>query len=335
MKKIMAWLMSLALLLAGISAFAEGGEPSFEQLSRLDWEFSSGAGGWSTELQIAADGSFSGNYHDSEMGETGDKYPNGSVYVSAFTGQMSLGEKLDEHSWRIRVDKLALNEETGKETIEDGIRYVTSDAHGIQEGDEMTLYLPGTPVDSFTEDMRMWAHLMDEQTAPSKLENWFLYSAKNEAGFVGTPREQTTTLANPWTDLTAEQLKQTSGLSFGVPEGAQNVIYRWLDSDGLAEMQFTLDGDEYCARMQRAELSPGELMNIAGMYFNWENEENIDVDGCYGTLGQAQTGSTDFVELCQWYDANTGLMHSLSVYTTDLDGLDLTAVAQMVNKPAK
>ena len=52
----------------------------------------------------------------------------------------------------------------------------------------------------------------------------------------------------------------------------------------------------------------------------------------YLTIGQAQTGSEDYVELCQWYDADQGLQYSLSVYTTDVDGLDLAAVAEQVYK---
>ena len=41
--------------------------------------FSSGAGGWSTELKVADDGTFTGAYHDSEMELTGENYPNGTV----------------------------------------------------------------------------------------------------------------------------------------------------------------------------------------------------------------------------------------------------------------
>jgi hypothetical protein len=138
-------------------------------------------------------------------------------------------------------------------------------------------------------------------------------------------------LANPWTEMTEEDLKQTAGVPFEMPEGAENAVYRWLESDGLAEMQFTMDGDEYCARAQSAELKESELMNISGMYFQWDHEEDVEINGCPGTLGLAQTGSEDWVELCLWYDANAKQMYSLSVYTTDPDGLDLTAVAQMVH----
>ena len=59
----------------------------------------------------------------------------------------------------------------------------------------------------------------------------------------------------------------------------------------------------------------------------------MTIGHCPGTIGQAKTGSEDYVELCLWYDLAPGLMYSLSVYTTDLDGLDLIAVAEMVYKP--
>ena len=48
--------------------------------------FTSGVGGWGTDLTIAPDGTFTGSYHDSEMGAIGDENPNGEVYVCAFSG---------------------------------------------------------------------------------------------------------------------------------------------------------------------------------------------------------------------------------------------------------
>ena len=143
-------------------------------------------------------------------------------------------------------------------------------------------------------------------------------------------------IANPWTDMTKKELEQVSGVPFGVPEGAEEIAYRWLESEGIAEMQFTLDGDEYCARVKPAALEAGQLENISGIYYGWENEENVTIGHCEGTIGQYQTGSEEWVELCQWYDLAPGLMYSLSVYTTgDPDGLDLTAVAEMVYAPTQ
>ena len=334
MKKTIAFALILALLFTA-AAFAETDVPDFDQLAKLEWVFSSGVGGWSTELSIQPDGSFSGAYHDSEMGDATDDYPDGTVYGCAFSGQMTLAEQLDENSWKIRIDSLSIDGELGQETIDDGIRFVTDEPYGISEGDEMRLFLPGTPVDILSEDMRVWAHLLDPDAMPSELEDWFLYSEQNDSGFVGYSADGGIGLANPWVDMTEEELTQVAGLTLGVPEGAEDIVYRWLESERLAEMQFKLDGDEFCARVKPAALGEGELMDISGMYFAWENEESVTIRYCHGSIAQAKTGSEDWVELCLWYDAAPGLMYSLSVYTTEPDGLDLTAIAEMVFVPVQ
>ena len=334
MKKALAWGIALMMILSAAAVCAESTEPDFEALSKLEWSFSSGAGAWSTDLRIQADGSFSGEYHDSEMGETGEGYPDGTVYGCSFTGTMSLAGKANEDAWILRVDSLTLDEGQVPEAIEDGLRFVTAGPYGISEGDEMLLYRPGTPVSALSEEMLIWAHVLDQETPPEALETWFLSSEKNESGFVGFPAWETS-MANPWQDVTAEELLAASGLSFEVPEGAKNVIWRWMPSEKLAEMQFTLDEDEFCARLQFADLRNGELLDISGMYFDWEYEEDVTVHHCYGKISQAQCGSEDWVERVLWYDVVPGIAGSLSVRTIELDGLDLTAVAEQVYIPAQ
>lgn len=325
MKKILMMVMCLVLVCVS-SAMAE--QDVLAGLAGYDWTFSSGVGGWSTDLQMQADGTFSGEYHDSEMGETGDGYPNGTIYFCAFHGKLSVVEQADNNSWKVRVEELEKDE--GKEEISDGIRYVPAEPYGLSQGDEMLLYRPGTPVSVLSEEMQLWAHVIDQETPPTELEDWFLMSVKNDSGFVGF---QGAAIGNPWEEVTAEQLKETAGIAFGVPEGATDVVYRYMKGEGLAEMQFMLDEDEYCARILPAKLEADQQMNISGMYYEWENEEAIAIGNCAGTIGIAKTGSEDWAELCQWYDAEKGMMYSLSVFTTDPDGLDLTAVAQTVYNP--
>ena len=137
-------------------------------------------------------------------------------------------------------------------------------------------------------------------------------------------------MANPWEDMTAEQLRAASGLSFVAPEGARDVVYRWLGSEKLAEMQFAWEGDEFCFRAQPAVPVDGELTDISGMYFEWKNTEDIAVGECAGTIAQAQDGSEGWVERCLWYDADAKITYSLSVTTVDPDGLDLTAMAEQI-----
>ena len=322
MKKL--FLMVLCLVLA-LSAAAAAEESIFDTLSGLDWEFNSGAGGWSTQMHIRADGFFIGIFHDSEMGECADEYPDGTVYFCNFSGKMSLAEQVNENTWKIRVEKL--EKEQDAEEIADGIRFVPSDVYGISEGDEMLLYRPGTPVGVLTEEMQLWAHVIDQETPPLELENWFLSSEKNDSGFVGY---EAVSIANPWEDMTAEQIMSETGLSFGVSEGAENVIYRYLRSEETAEMQFTWAGGEYCARIRPMEQEEGELYDISGMYYEWPLEEPVNIGSCFGSIAQAVQDGGVWAERCLWYDADAKRMYSLSVIADDLDGLDLTALAEQV-----
>lgn len=336
MKRLTAILMALALLMSAVGACAEEEALTFEQLAGMEWSFSSGAGGWSTDMHIAEDGSFSGTYHDSEMGETGEGYPNGSFYYCNFNGQLSIAGQADDGAWKLHVDSLSMESEPNQESIEDDIRYVTAEVYGLSEGDELLLYAPGTPADALSEEMQMWAH-MPWQDDPTALESWFLADESYDSGFVGYVYEEgdleDAEIANPWVDMAEDELWQTAGVNLNLPEGAEATAFRWLPDQNLAEMDFTMDGDEYCARVKPAALEAGELENISDIYYEWEHEEEISVAHCPGTLGLAQTGSEDFVELCMWYDLVPGLMYSLSVNTTDPDGLDLVAVAEVVYSP--
>ena len=326
MKKIFLLAVSLVLALSAVS-FAE--DNIFETLSGMEWSFSSGVGGWGTYLSISADGSFTGDFHDSEMGETADEYPNGTVYFCSFHGKMSLAGRVDENTWKIHIDSLETDK--AEELIEDDIRYVPAEAYGLSAGDDMLLYGPGTPVSAFSEEMLMWTHVQEQEDTPVALDSWFLCSEKNNSGFVGY---EAATIANPWEDMTAEELKEASGLSFGVPEGAENIIYRYMPGEGLAEMQFSWAGGEYCARIQPMALKENELYDISGMYYDWTYEEDVKVGTCFGSLSQAQQHEGAWVERCLWYDADAGLMYSLSVTAADVDGLDLTALAEQVGAGA-
>ena len=189
MKKVIACFLSLMLVFSVAVCFAEETEPFFAQFDGFVWSFCSGAGAWSTDMQIAPDGSFMGYFHDSDMGDAEDTYPNGTIYYCSFSGTLSLVEQIDEYSWKIRVDALNYVEKPA-ETIEDGVRYIYSPSCGLSEGDEMVLYRPGAPVANFSEDVAFWAHLYDYPEMPSELANWFLSSEANNSGFEGTLIEQ-------------------------------------------------------------------------------------------------------------------------------------------------
>lgn len=178
-------LMAVMLLTAAMAGAETAPSLSFAELTGLEWTFSSGVGAWYTCIWIEKDGTFTGEFHDSEMGEIGEGYPDGTVYGCLFHGKMTLGEQVDEYTWKVRVETLELDEGQVPEAIEDGMRFVTCDPYGLKAGNDMLLYLPGTPVEKLTEDFQLWAHLYDYGEAVTELPYYGLYDPREETGFVG------------------------------------------------------------------------------------------------------------------------------------------------------
>ena len=195
MKKAIGWILCLILACVLGCGCSEGQDSFFGQLAEYRWTYSTEEGGWSTDLRIQPDGSFSGTYTNVETGENKKEYPDGTIYLCEFTGRLSLVEQADENTWKIRVDELKTKDMEAEEYINNGIRYVFPEPYGISEGDVMTLLRPGIPAAEIPEEVRALASLayvsetddtvevIDENSMT--LNGWFLYSARNASGFAG------------------------------------------------------------------------------------------------------------------------------------------------------
>ena len=94
---------------------------SFADLKDLQFVFSSGVGAWATVFSIEEDGSFSGEYFDTDMGVMGEDYPNGTMYQSIFTGKFSGIQKVNEYTYSMQISELNYEREVGTEEIKDGV----------------------------------------------------------------------------------------------------------------------------------------------------------------------------------------------------------------------
>ena len=153
-------------------------------------------------------------------------------------------------------------------------------------------------------------------------------------------------MANPWRDCTEEEAYQYAPNCFSAPERSTNVHWSMMVTEGqdmngipgpLVQMQFDLDGLSFCAREQ---LVPGEsIVDISGMYFDWQDTENVTLANWGGGNMPAEIktyqGEDEDAEICLWFDIETGATYSLSVDAEDLDGFDIQAVAEAIYDPAK
>lgn len=166
---------------------AQTAEFSFSDISELEFWFGSGAGAWRTVLYVADDGSFEGLYTDSDMGSTGDNYPNGICYSSEFTGTFTAPKKVDEYTYSVEIQDLTLSKDPGTEEVRDGIKYLYSEPYGLDDAKELLFYLPGAPVKDLPEGYLSWARGYGdaiEETLPF----YGLYNVGGDQGFSSHPR---------------------------------------------------------------------------------------------------------------------------------------------------
>ena len=131
--------------------------------------FSSGTGGWSTTLSIRPNSTFSGVYHDSDMGVTGPGYPGGTVSYSKFSGQFKEVHQLNPNLYEMYIENLQYENPVGGSEIKEGQKYDYTEAYGISKNHRMAIYLPGTQISALPEEVRLFSYGLipeDSQTLP-------------------------------------------------------------------------------------------------------------------------------------------------------------------------
>ena len=159
---------------------------SFADLRGVEFVFSSGAGGWQTAMTVREDGSFSGVYFDGEMGDTGEDYPNGSMYWSDFSGQFTRPVQEDDYTYSVEIAALEYEHPLGEEEIRDGVRYCYTDVYGLDGTEKLLIRLPGSPLEALSEEVRSWIGYYDlSQTTDKSLPFYVLENEQQGYGFQG------------------------------------------------------------------------------------------------------------------------------------------------------
>ena len=147
------------------------------------FSFSSGVGGWSTDLYMNPDGTFTGYYHDSDMGDTGIGYPKGTRYECTFNGKFTEVYQISEYEYSMKLEYLNLDKAPEQKTIVDGVRIITSDPYGLDDAYAFRLYLPGRTTADLPEPFLDWMRAPGEWDDTPTLQVYGLYNIGGEQGF--------------------------------------------------------------------------------------------------------------------------------------------------------
>ncbi|MDO4960502.1 MAG: hypothetical protein Q4E57_01405 [Eubacteriales bacterium] len=155
-------------------------------------------------------------------------------------------------------------------------------------------------------------------------------------------------MANPnLYGVTEETLLEYTGLSFNMPQGAENVSYNVIAYESespIAEMNFTLDGNSAYIRAKSTGLLPDDLpditasaqdliaaakekpeFDISGLYYDWTGAKVTTVDYNDAFLYLYDKENTGFIA---WLDVVPGILYNLGMTEgADADKLESLATA--------
>jgi len=159
---------------------------TFADLAKYSFSFSSGAGGWSDDFNIEKDGYFHGNYHDSDMGDVGDDYPDGTFYYCEYEGHFENIQKVDEFTYKMQMKDIKVINNEG-EYINDGTRYVPLAPYALHNAGEVDIYMPGKSVSELDEELQMWLSI-SFQNQQDRLDNLALVNVNENQGITSYER---------------------------------------------------------------------------------------------------------------------------------------------------
>lgn len=240
---------------ADSQAAAEGF--TYADLTGMEFYFSSGAGGWATTMTINADGTFSGNFHDSDMGDTGEQYPNGTLYYCDFDGSFGELERVDDYTYRTELKEIDFANTPETEEIKDDIRYVYATAYGLDDAEDLYFYLPGKPVSDLPGAYVSWVQVGPEIEKNGCLTIYGLYNEKAENGFGAYPAYE------------EDAAESTAAVEEGSPESQPADQIR----QHVEEVQ--KQADELEKKLEQEDLNQMEMNQVsADLYKLWNDELN-------------------------------------------------------------
>lgn len=150
----------------------------------LEFIMATGASSSYTSLTLHPDGFFEGVHWDNEN-IAAEEYPQGTRYYCEFSGKFDEITKIDQYCYSMRLAELNCGTELDKVWIQDQIRYIGSEAYGVEQGKTFRFYLPGVPLAELDQAFVSWSpdYYLWRDGAIERLSSYGLYNVEGEYGF--------------------------------------------------------------------------------------------------------------------------------------------------------
>ena len=152
---------------------------TFAELRQYEFVFASGAGSWGTVLYVRPDGSFSGTFSDTTWEEYGGS-TRAVLLCSEFTGQFTEPVRVNDYTYSVRIASIDYERAVGEEAFADGFHYYYTEPRGLEDTEELLIYLPGAPLGELPQEFRGWVGDGDQGEA---LLSYALNNEAHQQGF--------------------------------------------------------------------------------------------------------------------------------------------------------
>lgn len=212
-----------------------------------EFELSSGAGGWATILKLNKDGTFTGQYYDSDLGDTGEDYPNGTVHFCNFSGSFTQPEQIDTYTYSMNLEDFEQDGSLDEVYYKDSTKYVCSEPYGFEDAYEFMIYMPEIEMSELPHGFLQWIHYRYGNEASAKTLPYFgIYNVNGEAAF----------LAENTNENSNENSEEANDKLYGI----------WLQLDSDDPVVLTLKED-----MTMQYYNSVSYENVYNSTFEWNN----------------------------------------------------------------
>ncbi|MBO5326205.1 MAG: hypothetical protein J6A80_08250 [Lachnospiraceae bacterium] len=275
-------------------------------------------GDYPTWLYVSSDGSFTGGYKELYPEDTGENYPDGTIYLCNFDGKFAEPKKINSYTYSLEVSTMTYEEHIGSHIKKDDLYYYYVPPMGLYDLEELVLYTPGAPLRelpvAFLESVGYQALSLEKDAT---LPFYAIYNVKEEKGFLncGTvaPEEIFVDTSVVETDESGNALLYTMQYEVQPGELCQIKLYGKMLNEynyGISYVEITSeDGEDYSFSTEEAMT---EMWGQKTVYTEcWSKDggiklEDINFDG-YVDIGlMAQTPAYNLPYIYYVFDADNG-----------------------------
>ncbi len=148
----------------------------------VNMEMRYGAGVTFTDIKINSDGTFSGEYR-STMRDAGQGYV-GTTKTCTFTGKFKNIKQVSANEYTMKLEYIKTSKPAGQVWIKNNHRYMTTEAHGFENGDVFKFYTTKTLKSSVPSNAMVWYNNVYRNNTSSTLGCYMLYNVNGGFAFV-------------------------------------------------------------------------------------------------------------------------------------------------------